>query len=247
MRHAGMLRIDHVMALSRLYWIPSGRPATEGAYVDYPFGDLLRIVALESRRHRCAVIGEDLGTVPEGFRETMQAANVLSYRVFVFERTARRQLRAAATTIRPRRRHGGDARYRDPEGLLARPRHRVARAARPLSRRGAQRRGERKRRRDRRLPARCAQRKGCSSPNNRPNSCRRPASRCTARRSARRCIAISARSRARLMLVQLEDVAAEAEQANLPGTNDQHPNWRRSLSRPSRIFSPAATWRGSPR
>ena len=59
---------------------------TEGAYVSYPFDDLLRIVALESCRQRCAVVGEDLGTVPEGFRETMRAANVLSYRIMMFER-----------------------------------------------------------------------------------------------------------------------------------------------------------------
>ena len=86
MRHAGVLRIDHVMGLCRLYWIPSGGPATAGAYVEYPFEEVLRLVALESRRHRCAVVGEDLGTVPPGFRETMQAANVLSYRIFAFER-----------------------------------------------------------------------------------------------------------------------------------------------------------------
>ena len=76
------------MGLRRLYWVPSGSPATSGAYVEYPFEAVLRLLALESRRHRCAVIGEDLGTVPDGFRETMQAANVLSYRVLAFERHA---------------------------------------------------------------------------------------------------------------------------------------------------------------
>ena len=76
MRHAGYLRIDHVMSLNRLYWIPNGMAATDGCYVNYPFDDLLRLVALESRRQGCAVIGEDLGTVPKGFRETMHAANM---------------------------------------------------------------------------------------------------------------------------------------------------------------------------
>jgi 4-alpha-glucanotransferase len=86
MRHAGILRMDHVMSLDRLYWIPVGMAATEGAYVTYPFGDLLRLVALESCRQGCAVVGEDLGTVPEGFRETMRSANLLSCRVLTFER-----------------------------------------------------------------------------------------------------------------------------------------------------------------
>jgi 4-alpha-glucanotransferase len=86
MRHAGMLRIDHVMSLKRLYWIPSGMEAKAGTYVNYPFDDLLRLLALESQRQACAVVGEDLGTVPEGFRETMRAANALSYRILVFER-----------------------------------------------------------------------------------------------------------------------------------------------------------------
>lgn len=86
MAHAGALRIDHVMALARLYRIPHGKPPVEGAYVDYPLEPLLAILADQSRRARCLVVGEDLGTVPETFREHMQAASILSHRLLLFER-----------------------------------------------------------------------------------------------------------------------------------------------------------------
>lgn len=97
MRYFGALRIDHAMALQHLFWIPSGRwRGVPGAYVRYPFADMLGVVKLESQRHRCMIIGEDLGTVPEGFRPAMEEAGLLAYRVLYFE-------------------HEADGRYRDPQ------------------------------------------------------------------------------------------------------------------------------------
>jgi len=86
MRHAGALRIDHVMALQQLYWVPKGQSPADGAYVSYSLEDLVGILALESHRNRCLVVGEDLGTVPRGFRERMERGNILSYRVIFFEK-----------------------------------------------------------------------------------------------------------------------------------------------------------------
>lgn len=85
MKHCGALRIDHVLGLLRLWWIPKGDKATEGAYMYYPVNDLFAILALESHRNQCSVIGEDLGTVPDEIVSLLADAGVHSYKVFFFE------------------------------------------------------------------------------------------------------------------------------------------------------------------
>lgn len=86
MRYAGAIRLDHVLGLNRLYLVPHGYAANSGVYVTMPFDALLAVTAQESVANRCVVIGEDLGTVPEGFRERLADWGIWSYRVMMFER-----------------------------------------------------------------------------------------------------------------------------------------------------------------
>lgn len=85
MRHGGALRIDHVMSLFRLYWIPEGHDPKRGAYVRDRAADLVRLLALESVRNRCCIVGEDLGTVEPEVRQTLADFGVMSYRLLIFE------------------------------------------------------------------------------------------------------------------------------------------------------------------
>lgn len=230
MRHAGVLRIDHVMSLRRLYWVPAGRSAVAGAYVRYPFTELLRLVALESQRQRCAVVGEDLGTVPSGFRETMQAANMLSYRVVMFERRGDGNfappgdyppLAAASAATHDLATLKGFWLGRD---IAWRQRLRLypdaaAEAADIAERYTARWQLLEALEREALMPR--ARFGGFLPPAGEP---------VYTSELGEAILAYLARSRARLMLVQIEDVAGEVEQANLPGTSDAHPNWRRRLT-----------------
>jgi 4-alpha-glucanotransferase len=231
MRHAGILRIDHVMSLNRLYWIPKGMEARAGAYVNYPFDDLLRIVALESCRNACAIVGEDLGTVPPGFRDKMQSANIWSYRVFVFERHQNgsfvRPAEYPALAAASAATHdiatlkgfwlGGDIAWRRRLGLYPDQCVQDAEAD--------------ERRRDRRLLLDALVGEGLLSPAQFAEFLRENGEPLYSPELGEAILTYLGLSRARLMLVQLEDVLSETEQANLPGTTDAHPNWRRQLSR----------------
>ena len=86
MTYCGALRIDHVLALLRLWWVPDNATADKGAYIYYQVEDMLNLLALESVRNKCMVIGEDLGTIPEGIDVLLKEAGVYSYKVFFFER-----------------------------------------------------------------------------------------------------------------------------------------------------------------
>ena len=86
MRHAGMIRIDHILGLARQFWVPGGAAGGDGTYMTMPLAALAAVVAIESQRARCMVIGEDLGTVPEGLHQTMRARSIFSCAMMWFER-----------------------------------------------------------------------------------------------------------------------------------------------------------------
>ena len=226
MRYSGALRIDHVMGLARLFWVPAGGAPVDGAYVHYPFADLLGIVALESQRNRCLVIGEDLGTVPDEVRAALQAAGVLSYRLLYFERNAagdfkapaeypKQALAAVSTHDLPTLAgwwSGRDIAMRAECGLL--PTQDV-RDAQVLGR--AQ---------DRARLLLALEREGLLPDDATVN----PISLPEMTPAFARAIAVYlARGAAQIVVVQLEDVIGQSDQANLPGTTNEHPNWRRRL------------------
>jgi (1->4)-alpha-D-glucan 1-alpha-D-glucosylmutase len=229
MRHAGGLRIDHVMGLKQLYIVPEGMSATEGAYLRYPFRDLVRILALESRRHRCLVVGEDLGTVPHGFRPIMRRAGILSCRVLFFER--RRDgsfpppgtyppLAAASVgthDLPPLKAWwlGRDIELRAAVGQYPSPEARTHDEV------------ARKDERAKLLAALCRERllspadAAALLPAQGP-----PVFTPILTIAVHRYLAATP---ARLVLFQAEDLLGCDEMVNLPGTIDEHPNWRRRL------------------
>jgi (1->4)-alpha-D-glucan 1-alpha-D-glucosylmutase len=226
MRHSGALRIDHVMALMRLYWIADGADASHGAYVHYPFDDLLAIVRLESQRNRCVVIGEDLGTVPPEVHEKLAVSGVLSYRVLYFERDAEggflppsqfepQALVAGATHDLPTL-----AGWWDGHDLELRARLRLF----PQPELREQQVIERAQDRARLLLA--LEREELLPPQTTVSPVSIP------KMTSAFCRALHqylARSPSKIVLAQLEDVLEVREQINQPGTTDAYPNWQRKL------------------
>lgn len=214
LRHAGGLRIDHAMGLMRLWVVPRGAEARDGAYLRYPLDDLLRLTALESHRHRAIVIGEDLGTVPEGFRDTLDAAGIYGMRVLWFERGRQRFTpprswpadSAAMTSTHDLPPVAGWWRGHDID----------TRAALGLAD-AATEREERKR--DRTQLWRAFRRAKVATGEE-------PAPDDTAP-VVDDALRFVAKASSHLALLPLEDVLGLDEQPNLPGTVAQHPNWRR--------------------
>jgi 4-alpha-glucanotransferase len=206
MRHAGAIRLDHVLGLKRLYLVPRGFKPDNGAYVQMPFEALLGAVARESAAHKCIVIGEDLGTVPEGFRETMQDFGIWSYLVMMFERDDSGHFR--------------NVDYYRPNALVTLNTHDLStyagwRSFHDLEVKRAlgldpgeddQARWDALGRLDEIL-----KRNGIEA------------------NDLYSVLAFLSRTASRLMAVSLEDLLGVIDQPNIPGTIDEHPNWRQRL------------------
>lgn len=218
MQHAGALRIDHIMSLCRLFWIPNGLSAKDGGYVRYPLSDLMGIVALESIRHRCTVIGEDLGTVPDEVRAAMASYGVLSYKVLYFmtegERAAPPDHYPACSLVVTSTHDlptlwsfwdGRDIALREDLGLFDTPE--IGARVREL------------REAARRMICEALQTEGL----------RAGGAGIPQRLDWALCEAIHrylARAGSQLQMVQAEDLLQLTTQVNVPGTTAEHPNWR---------------------
>ena len=235
MKRAGAVRIDHVMGLSRLWWVPAGTAADQGAYVRYPIEDMLGIVALESHRNRCLVIGEDLGTVSDDLRKSLAGADVLSYRLLLFERD---NGRFKAPAEYPSRALVAWSTHDLPTftGWWQEEDIRTRAALNLLDADGLRRECE-ERAAARRALVEALAREGLVDGSMSAQG--------NATEPLREAVhAYAARTPAAVMMVQLEDVFGIVEQANLPGTIDQHPNWRRKLLLPVEAWSRDARFRG---
>jgi 4-alpha-glucanotransferase len=206
MSRGGGIRIDHILGWSRMWLVPERATAADGAYIRYPLDDMLRLLALESWRHRCVVIGEDLGTVPDGLRATLADRGVLGLDVLLFTRGKHgrflppaqwRKNAVAMTTTHDLPPLGGWRAGKDIDALG----HIQAWPARTLR-------------------AHMAARQRDVAALDRMT---RPMGKISPQRAALRSVAASASP---LALIPLEDALGNQRQVNLPGTMHEHPNWR---------------------
>ncbi|QCY12527.1 4-alpha-glucanotransferase [Pseudomonas sp. MPC6] len=215
--HAGGLRIDHVMGLQRLWVIPNGAPPADGAYLYYPVDDLLRLLALESHRHQAIVLGEDLGTVPDGLREKLIARSILGMRVLLFEQDNAHfkpmldwpdnALATTSTHDLPTLNgwwHGRDIDWNARLGLVDASGEIEWRQHREREREGLRR-----------------------VLSEDPQNFREESHETDQVLDA--AIRFLGHTPAPLVLLPLEDALGIEQQANLPGTTDAHPNWSRRL------------------
>ncbi|WP_182086915.1 4-alpha-glucanotransferase [Aureimonas sp. ME7] len=226
MEHAGAIRIDHAMGLARLWWIPEGVSSKDGGYVRYPLGEMVDAVARVSQDTSCLVIGEDLGTVPEGFRDTMLDSNILSYKVLYFERWKDGLFKA--TGEYPERSlacisthdlatlagwwQGADIRLRAETG-----RQDEAATERDLK----------ERERDRQTLLAALRHENLLPPE--LVSAAEGKADLPSALDEELALAVhrfGARTRSMLFAVQMEDMILSQKQPNLPGTMDEYPNWR---------------------
>jgi (1->4)-alpha-D-glucan 1-alpha-D-glucosylmutase len=220
MRHAGALRIDHIMGLFRLFWVPAGMTAADGAYVHYAHEDLFAILALESQRNACAVIGEDLGTVPDEVRALMAQYGLLSTRLMMFEKRWDGTFKAPDEY--PVMAVGSFGSHDTPTfngywtGRDLEWHHRLG----TLADANEQDSQHGQRDRDKAQLVEALEMNGCAPPGHVDT----PSAELAA--SVYRCLAKSACA---IVLVSAEDLLGTYETPNIPGTVDQHPNWRRRL------------------
>ncbi len=228
MRHAGAVRLDHAMALKRLYLIPEGHSSADGGYVHYPMNALLSDVAETSRKMHSIVIGEDLGTVPQGFRETMRECAILGYRVLFFERSkagflppdcyTAEALACISTHDLPTLNgwwQGRDLVERERLGLTG---------GEDLQKAWASRRSEKQALISALAGANVLPKKliafiqpGAMPPPDLPDELSAAVHK------------FIARTPCRLVAAQLEDLLGSTDCLNIPGTTDEHPNWRRKI------------------
>jgi 4-alpha-glucanotransferase len=222
MKYGGAIRIDHALGLFRIFWVPDGIMPKDGAYVEQPSEDLLRIIALESVRNRAVVIAEDLGTIGENVREILNRFRMLSYRLFYFERNypdpsfltpdKYPETALCAVTTHDLPTLSGYWRAHD---IAAR--RRLGTYADAVWQKHLK-----DRERDRKLILSALRSQGLI-PDDYPEK-----SENTKNMSSALCLAIYRyldRTPCKLLLVSLDDVIGTLEQQNLPGTVDEHPNW----------------------